>query len=236
MRRISRILAFSVLIIPGAAFAAPASSPFLVRHGTIVDPARGTAYVAKPNGTIDAVDLASGRTLWTSADAALPLGADQDLLVAQVEERPLRTERFQVAILDAASGGKLSEATIILPAGVSSFVADEKAGSFRAVAEREGGLFLVSWYYQENLGQGITRPGESTWRFFAGSALLRSSSSVTASYPNRGLTRMSAASSASTSLWRYTLSGSRPTLRSGRSRFAICSHRHIDQDVFTWRA
>src|SRR5207237_3035886 len=95
---------------------------------------------------------------------------DQDLLVAQVEEKPLTTERFQVAILDAASGRKLSEATIILPAGVQAFVADWKANSFQAVAEREGATYLVSWYYQESLANGITRPGEPTWRFFAGSA------------------------------------------------------------------
>src|SRR5437879_903443 len=118
MRYISKILVLVLAAgIPIAAFAAAPPSPFLLRHGTIVDPARGAAYVAKPNGTIDSVDLASGRTLWTSADAALPLGADQDLLVAQVEEKPWPTERFRVVILDVAGGWKVSEATLPLPAG-----------------------------------------------------------------------------------------------------------------------
>src|SRR5207248_8378597 len=139
--------------------------------GIILDPARGAAYVAKPNGTIDAVDLASGRTLWTSADAALPIGADQGRLVAQIEEKPLPTERFQVAVLDGAAGRKLSEAAITLPAGVRALIVEGKVSAFRAVAEREGALFLVSWFYQEYVAEGITpRPGERTWRFFAGSA------------------------------------------------------------------
>src|SRR5438128_5902413 len=124
-------LAAAGMIISIAGFAAPPPSRFLLRPGTIVDPARGAAYVAKPNGTIDSVDLASGRTLWTSADAALPLGADQDLLVAQVEEKPWPTERFRVVILDVAGGGKVSEATVTLPAGARSLVADEKGSSFR---------------------------------------------------------------------------------------------------------
>src|SRR3954464_6830475 len=111
-------LAAACMIISIAGFAAPAPSPFILRHATIVDSAHGAVYVAKPNGTIDAVDVASGRTLWTSADAALPLGADQGLLVAQVEEKPWATERFQIVILDAAGGQKLAEATITLPAGV----------------------------------------------------------------------------------------------------------------------
>jgi hypothetical protein len=176
MRRTSAILILSLLFIPIAGFAAPPfASPFLLRHGALVDASRGAAYVAKPNGTIDSVDLASGRTLWSSADAALPLGVDQDVLLAQAEEKPQASERFQVVILNAADGRKVSDATITLPAGARALVADEKRESFRATAEREGALFLVSWVYTEVLAEAVPpSPGEPAWRLVAGSAHISS--------------------------------------------------------------
>jgi hypothetical protein len=153
-----------------SAFAQEASA-FLLRRGAIADPPRGAAYVSKPNGGIDAVDLDSGRTLWTSGDAALPLGVGDGLLVAQFEEKPQATARLRIVVLDVADGGKLNEASIPLPAGVRGLVADERGRSFRATAEREGAHFLVSWYYQESLIRGAApQPGQQTVRRFAGSA------------------------------------------------------------------
>jgi len=171
MRRISLVLI--LVLLPIAVFAAPpASVPFVLRPGAVIDAARGTAYAAKPNGTIDAVDLAGGRTLWTSTDAAVPLGAD-DLVVAQVEEKPQPTQRFLVAVLDAASGRKLIDATVTLPAGVQALVADDKDKSFRATAERDGATFLISWFYQEMEERGIPpKFGEQIIHLFAGSARL----------------------------------------------------------------
>lgn len=170
MRPISALL-LAATLAGTAGLAAQTAPPFLLRHGAIVDPARGAAYVAKPNGSVEAVDLSSGRTLWASAAAAIPIGADPQLLVAQVEEKPLPTDRFQVAILDVASGATVSEATIALPAGARALIADEKAKSFRATAEREGAHFLVSWIYSESLLRPVAPPpGAPTMRVFAGSA------------------------------------------------------------------
>ncbi|HEV7240020.1 MAG TPA: hypothetical protein VGQ36_12345 [Thermoanaerobaculia bacterium] len=175
MRRISAIqivalaVALAGIVLPITGQPAEPSA-FLLQHGTIVDSGRGVVYIAKPSGTIDAVDLASGRTLWTSKDAALPIGLGNDLLVAQVEEKPQVTERFQIAILDAAGGRKVSEATITLPAGALALVTDHKGKMFRATAERVGALFLVSWLYQENLVRGIRPPDkEQTMLWIAGS-------------------------------------------------------------------
>jgi hypothetical protein len=171
LTRIALAAGIAGIFIPVLSFAAQAESPFLLRRGAIVEPVRGAAYIAKPNGTIDAVDLASGRTLWTSNDAAVPLGADEELLIAQIEEKPRATERLQLAVLDLGGGGKVSEASIPLPAGVRGLVNDEKGRSLRVTAEREGALFLVSWYYLENRGSGIApERAEQTIRRFAGSA------------------------------------------------------------------
>src|SRR5260221_11825719 len=104
------------MLLSTAGFPAPRPASFPLRCGTIVNPAGSAVYVAKPNGTIDAVDLASGRALWTSAEAALPLGVDQNLLVAQFEEKPRPSEQFHLAVLYAPSGRKLNDATVTLPA------------------------------------------------------------------------------------------------------------------------
>ena len=177
MRRILLIVGIALLIGVAGAFdglAAQAESPFLLRHGAIVDSVRGTAYVAKPDSTIHAVDLASGRTVWTSTNAAIPLGADQEFVVAQYEEKPLPTARFQIVILSALDGRKVSEATVTLPAGARALAADEKGKSFRATAEREGALFLVSWIYQHNLLRPVApKPGEPPFQIFAGSARIQ---------------------------------------------------------------
>lgn len=169
--RIALAAGVASILFPVLSYAAQPESVFLLRRGAIVDPARGAAYVAKPNGTIDAVDLASGRTLWTSNAAAVPLGADDGLLIAQFEEKPRATERLQVVVLDAAGGGKVSEASIALPAGVRGLVNDERGRSLRVTAEREGALFLVSWYYKDARTSGIaSEEREHTVRRFAGSA------------------------------------------------------------------
>ena len=171
LKRAALAAAVAGIFFPVLSFAAQPESPFLLRRGAIVDPAHGAAYVSKPNGTIDAVDLASGRTLWTSDEAALPLGTDGGFLVAQVEEKPRATERLQVVVLEAAGGGKVSEASIALPAGVRGLVSDERGRSLRVTVEREGALFLVSWYYKDGRITGIA-PGQDqpTVRRFAGSA------------------------------------------------------------------
>jgi hypothetical protein len=165
------ILVFTLTLFSAAgAFAQPASA-FLLRRGAIVDPVRGGAYISRPGGTIDAVDLTSGRTLWTSGDAAVPLGVGDGLLIAQFEEKPKATERLQVVVMNVAGGDKVSEASIPLPAGVRGLVADERGRSFRATAEREGSHFLVSWYYLEHLSRGIApERGQPMVRRFAGSA------------------------------------------------------------------
>jgi hypothetical protein len=171
LTRTALAAAVAGIFFPVLSFAAQPESAFLLRRGAIVDPARGAAYVSKPNGTIDAVDLASGRTLWTSDEAAVPLGADEELLIAQLEEKPRATERLQVVVLDAANGGKVSEVSIALPAGVRGLVSDERGRSLRVTAEREGALFLVSWYYLENRGRGIApERAQQMVRRFAGSA------------------------------------------------------------------
>jgi hypothetical protein len=154
---------------PAVVFSAPSASPFALQRDTLVDAARGVTYVARPNGTIDAVDLSNGRILWSSTDAALPLGLDGDLLVAQIEKGP--TNVLQVAVLDAVGGRKLASAAIPLPDGVQASVSDGRNQSFRAAADREGALFLISWIFQQRFEEGQEdNSDESDLHIYAGTA------------------------------------------------------------------
>jgi hypothetical protein len=173
-RRTSLIAGLAGLLIPIITYAAQPEPSFLLRRGAVIDPARNAAYVSKPNGSIDAVDLASGRTSWTSNDAALPVASDDALLIAQSEEKPHATERLQIVVLNAADGRRVSGASIALPAGVLGLVADEKGRSLRVTAEREGANYLVSWFYEHHVIRGIPpRGGEETVYRFAGSARIQ---------------------------------------------------------------
>jgi hypothetical protein len=170
LRRTALIAGLAGLLIPIITYAAPPEPSFLLRRGAVIDPARNAAYVSKPNGSIDAVDLAGGRTLWTSDDAALPVAADDAFLIAQSEEKP-HAERLQIVVLSAADGRKVSAASIALPAGVLGLVADGKGQSLRVTAEREGANYLVSWFYEHHVIRGIPpRGGKETVYRFAGSA------------------------------------------------------------------
>jgi hypothetical protein len=100
-----------------AALHAASVAPFPVPAETIVDPTRGAAYVAKPNGTIDAVGLDSGQTIWTSSDTALPLGVDGHFLVAQ-SESDSQPATLPIAVVHTTSGRKLVAVAIPLPSGV----------------------------------------------------------------------------------------------------------------------
>jgi hypothetical protein len=168
MKRLALILVFSW---GSGAFAAPLPSPFPFQRDAVVDPGRSIAYVAKPNGTIDAIDLINGRALWTSSEAALPLGLDTNLLIAQVDSDSAPANELHVAVLDAVSGKKLTTAAIPLPIAVHALVDDRPNEWFQAVAEREGVLFLISWDFRQELQGGDADDSErSPLRIYAGSA------------------------------------------------------------------
>lgn len=166
MKRI--LLGFGILAA-SSAFAAGPVAPFALQRGAVVDTTRGSAYVARPDGTIDAVDLSSGRAIWTSGAASLPLGASSDFLIAQIDEPQPQAPVFRFAVLDAASGRTVSTAAVTLPAGVFPSVMDGATASFFAVADPEGANFVISWLYRETGESGIAPPpGPTPVTFIAG--------------------------------------------------------------------
>lgn len=151
--RTPRVVSLALsLILASTALA----QPFALRRGVIVDGGRGVLYLPQTNGEVEAIDLSAGRVLWSSAEAALPLAVDGSLLIAQGEET--KKGRLPVAILDLDAGGrKVVDAVIPLPDDVVALIADDFERSFRAIAEREGNSFLVSWTFTERVVQGVWR-------------------------------------------------------------------------------
>ena len=128
-----------------------------LRRGVIVDEAAGAAYLGAPAGGIEAVDLASGRSIWTSTDAALPLALLDGLLIAQAEEVPAAS-RLRIIVFDVQAGNrKRIEPSIALPEDVYALVADDLTRSFRATVERDGNGLLVSWTFKEKAEEGMAR-------------------------------------------------------------------------------
>jgi hypothetical protein len=145
--------AASIHAQPGAV----AATPFELRRGVIVDSGRNAIYLPAPDSSIQAIDLSAGRVLWETHDAALPLTADDSLLVAQGEER--EKDELPIAVLDLQTAGrKTLEAVIPLPRGVRALVADEKGRSFRARAELQGNSVVISWTYRNLNVEGVAPP------------------------------------------------------------------------------
>ncbi|HKR63591.1 MAG TPA: hypothetical protein VJZ00_07655 [Thermoanaerobaculia bacterium] len=132
-----------------------------VRRGVVADVAGGTLYASAVGGGIDAIDAATGRVLWSSNDAAVPLTLVGGRLVAQVEEKPA-VERLRLALIDTASRGrKVADAIVALPDGVDAIVADNLTRSFRVTAEHDASGVVISWMFTEVEDDGgIHVPGE----------------------------------------------------------------------------
>lgn len=112
--------------------ALPARAAGLLGEGAIVDSAGEVAYVARPQGGIEAIDLATGASLWASAAAEKPLAFVDGALLAQGE--PGEKGELQLATLNPRTGALVRRSTLALPAGVRATVADGLQGSFRVRA------------------------------------------------------------------------------------------------------
>jgi len=141
-------LSISFLLVPvlllgvSAVPAAAAERGAVLRDGVVIAPAHGLAYVMRPGGGIDAVDLSSGGVRWHSDAAAKPLILAGDRLVAQAESA---AGALDVVALDAQRGARGASARVPLPAGVAASVVDTAQRSFRVYAGNAGPQLLVQW-------------------------------------------------------------------------------------------
>jgi hypothetical protein len=138
----------AILLLPGTAPAqrlrpAVPDGGAALLDGVVVAPRHGLAYLMRPGGGIDAVDLASGSLRWHSDGGAKPLALADDRLIAQAESRGANA--LALVALDARSGAARDAVRLPLPAGVAATVVDTPAGSFRVRAERADSRLVVRW-------------------------------------------------------------------------------------------
>jgi hypothetical protein len=152
--RVATVVGAAVLMVPLGAAAAPLSTSW---PGVVVDTRRGAVYVASPGGGIEAVDIERGRTLWTNANAAVPLALNDRFLLAQGEGRD-KEARLPLLLLDLDGQGlTVFNEALALPEGASAVVEDTLKRSFRAWAEAETSAFIIHWTYRQSLVRGRPR-------------------------------------------------------------------------------
>ncbi|MEP7009564.1 MAG: hypothetical protein ABJC13_04505 [Acidobacteriota bacterium] len=131
-----------------AAAPVPVRASQVLGDGAVVDSIRGIAYLAQPQGGIEALDLSTGQAVWRSAAAAKPLalaGGTGEALLAQME--PGTGGVLRIATLDPRTGAEKGRGELALPAGLWASVTDNLRGTFRlrAAAVHDGGSILLAW-------------------------------------------------------------------------------------------
>jgi hypothetical protein len=106
----------------------------------IADPDRKIGFFPGKTGGIDALDLATGKLLWTSVGGTRPLLATADRVYAQTGD----TNQVRVIAIDSASGKLTLESQPIKLADWVSVKA-EYGRSFSSSAKVEGKALYLSW-------------------------------------------------------------------------------------------
>lgn len=148
------------------------NSPFELLPGVVVDPAAERLYLMNPQGGIDALELATGKLLWTSRAAGKPLAAFDDRLAAQAEPT-VGSRSLPIVLLSTKDGGRVVS-TIAVPLSSGAMLpfinnGMGAASSVQARVEPDG--LLVSWTVTSRGISPIPRP--PSVRSDSGAALIK---------------------------------------------------------------
>jgi hypothetical protein len=144
------------------------ANTFAFRPGVIVDSKESTVYLMNPQRGIDAVDLFSGRLIWTTTNAAKPLLLVDRYLVSQAEPAA-PDNRLRIVVLDTLNAGKVFlETTVQLPKDVHVAIDDGLGISFRTSARLHEDKVIVSWQYSEQQTSGANLGPNPNLRASAG--------------------------------------------------------------------
>ncbi len=117
---------------------------FELRSDVIVDPASSIVYVSHPQGGIEAIELASGQTVWHDRRAAVPLMLYGELLIAQTESTP-EDSALGIAALDVTRPSLAFTARLELPAGARATIDDGLDHRFSISAGVVAGQVAIFW-------------------------------------------------------------------------------------------
>jgi hypothetical protein len=159
------------LIVPAtgtsAATAARGSAAdvVVVRPGVVVNRDRGIVYLMHPRGGIEAVEISSGRSVWYTKDAAQPLHAAGDVLIALADrsraeaDDPAALPRLDVVVLNTRDGRRQRSTRVSLPDRLWSALDDGPGRSLKVAATLEQGSVVLSWLVEEVPMTGVA-PGD----------------------------------------------------------------------------
>ena len=140
MTRASSLLA--VFVTAAMTQAAEPAAGIPVGGGCFAAPGLKQIFVPANSG-LEAIDTATGKTLWSNKDAAHLAGASEKLAFAWAAD-PKGNNVFRVCVIDAATGKLLSKSEpIALPDWAS--VKEDYGVSFFAAARAEGDSVVVAW-------------------------------------------------------------------------------------------
>jgi hypothetical protein len=139
----------AALLLPTVSVAAPGDDAAVV-DSALLAPRLGLAFVMRPGGGVEALDLASGAVRWRSDKAARPLALVGDRLVAQAE--PGGPGALALVMLDTRNGVERSSARVPIDAAVTASTNDSAGTTFRAWADASGSQLAVSWEHSSLSG------------------------------------------------------------------------------------
>lgn len=134
----------SVLVASFETNAQGAGKGVLLRDGVVVDLEKRTVFAMKEGNRIDALALGSGDLLWSSPEAARPLGLAGGVLLAQREGVPAALD-LEVAFLDALTGAPRSRAALPATAAFRSAVDEGLGSKLEIVANPAGSGWSIAW-------------------------------------------------------------------------------------------
>jgi hypothetical protein len=118
----------------------------------------------RPEGSVSAVDLATGTTRWTSTEKGKPLALAGDLLIVQLEPKRAGS-RLEVAALRTGDRGSVAvRGATELPSGVRVSTGETLEGDFKASARTSGNSAVVTWSFERAPRQGMPDAEETASR------------------------------------------------------------------------
>jgi hypothetical protein len=141
---------------------------FEFRAGVIVNSNQSTVYLMNLQRGIDAIDLSSGKLLWSTTKAAKPLLLHGDRLVAQAESAA-SSNLLRIVVLNTQDAGELLfEATVQLPEDVQVAIDDGLGTTFRTTARLHENNVIVSWQFSKQHISGAPRGPDAKVRVATG--------------------------------------------------------------------
>ncbi|HYL22187.1 MAG TPA: hypothetical protein VEU74_10530 [Gemmatimonadales bacterium] len=114
-------------------------------------------YLTRPSGEVEAVDLRTGRVLWHTKEAAFPLMARQDRLLALLPVVP-GEPGWRLGVLSARSG---AVRTRLAPWGPGGSVGDGMGSSMSLESLAANGRVYVVWRSRSWTVSGVVHPAEA---------------------------------------------------------------------------